>query len=317
MNASAPRAVAWRTGAGGRSEGALAVVALVTLALIWGYAWVAMKVALDYSAPITFAALRTFVGAVVLLLLLAALRRPMRPPALPWTLAVGLLQTTAFLACSTLALRFGGAGRTAVLTYTMPFWLLLLAWVFLGERLRGVQWAAVALAFTGFVLMLAPWRLSGALSTTLAVAGGFCWAASAAVAKTMQRRREVDLLSFTAWQMLLGSLPLAVVAALVEADVPSWTVTFIWTLSFTAVLGNAVAWYLWLFALRAFRAGTAGIGTLAIPVIGMASAWIQLGERPNTLDALGMTSILIALGMVTVNELVRGRGKAGQLLPAE
>ena len=54
------------------------------------------------------------------------------------------------------ALESGGAGKTSVLTYTMPFWLLLLAWAFLGERLRGVQWLAVALALAGLVLVLEP-----------------------------------------------------------------------------------------------------------------------------------------------------------------
>ena len=54
----------------------------------------------------------------------------------------------------------------------MPFWLLLLAWAFLGERLRGVQWLAVALALCGLVLVLEPWRLQGTFSSLLAVAGG-------------------------------------------------------------------------------------------------------------------------------------------------
>jgi drug/metabolite transporter (DMT)-like permease len=295
----------------------LAVLALVALALIWGYAWVVMKVALRYVQPLTFAALRTFLGAVALFALLCVLRRPLRPMAVRWTVAVGLLQTTGFLAFSTLALYFGGAGRTAVLTYTMPFWLLLLAWVLLGERLRGLQWAALALALAGFVLMLAPWKLGGALSTVLAVAGGFTWAASAVVIKVMQRRHRVDLLSFTAWQMLFGSLPLIALAAFSWSQAPTWSATFIWALSFAVLAGNAIGWFLWLFVLRTFLAGRAGIGTLAIPVVGLLTAWIQLGERPSLSDAVGMTSILTGLAMITVTEAVRGRRATQVLLPAE
>ena len=52
------------------------------------------------------------------------------------------------------ALHDAGAGKVSVLTYTMPFWLLLLAWSFLGERLRGVQWLAVVLSFAGLVLVV-------------------------------------------------------------------------------------------------------------------------------------------------------------------
>ena len=78
------------------------------------------------------------------------------------------------------ALNSAGAGKIAVLTYTMPFWLLLLAWGFLGERLRGAQWAAVGLAFAGLVLVISPWRIHGLLPSVLTVAGGLSWAASAA-----------------------------------------------------------------------------------------------------------------------------------------
>ena len=174
----------------GRDMGALA---LALLALIWGYNWVVMKVGLQYTQPFTFSALRTFLGAASLFALLLVLRRPLRPPPLRWTIAIGLLQTTGFVGLMMWALESGGAGKTSVLTYTMPFWLLLLAWAFLGERLRGVQWLAVALALCGLVLVLEPWRLQGTFSSLLAVAGGLSWACSAVVVKRFQatqRRRH-------------------------------------------------------------------------------------------------------------------------------
>lgn len=300
-----------------RRHAALAALALAALALIWGYSWVVMKVALQYAPPLTFAAMRSSLGAIALLLLLLVLRRPLRPTAVGWIVGIGLLQTTSFLAFSTLSLNTGGAGRTAVLTYTMPFWLLLLAWMFLGERLRGPQWATVALAVVGFFLMLAPWNLSGTLSTVLAVTGGLAWAASAVVVKAMQRRRHVDLLSLTTWQMLFGSLALIVIAAFTWPQAPQWSGTFIWALIFVVLLGNALGWFLWLFVLRAFSAGSAGIGTLAIPVAGLVSAWIQLGEQPSAIDAVGMMSILVALATLTVYGVMRGRQAAQGLPPPE
>jgi drug/metabolite transporter (DMT)-like permease len=63
----------------------VAALALAVLALIWGYNWVVMKVALLYAQPLTFAAMRTFLGALALLALLVFLRRPLRPPAVRWT----------------------------------------------------------------------------------------------------------------------------------------------------------------------------------------------------------------------------------------
>jgi drug/metabolite transporter (DMT)-like permease len=294
--------------AGARSR-RLAVPALFILAVIWGYNWVVMKVGLAYSQPFTFAALRTFLGAVILFLLLAALRRPLRPRALGLTAALGLLQTGGFTGLAMWALVSGGAGKTSVLVYTMPFWLLLMAWVVLGERLRRFQWVAVALTFIGLMLILSPWRLRGGFSDLLAVAGALCWAGSAVVAKVLRKRHEVDLLSMTAWQMLLGSLPLILVSLLTWSAPPVWSGSFVAALAFNVLLATAVALILWFFVLHALRAGTAGLGSLLTPVIGVAAAWIQLGERPDISEALGMAAIVGALVLLTVREIVARSGR--------
>ncbi len=285
----------------------LPVAALLLLALIWGYSWVVMKVALDYVQPFTFAALRTFLGAVALMLVLPLLKRPVRPKALWPTLLLGLLQTTGFVGLLTWALEGGGAGKTSILTYTMPFWLLLMAWVVLGEKLKGFQWVAVGLALAGLVLILAPWRLQGKTSDFLAIGGALFWAASAVYAKILRRRHEVDLLSLTAWQMLLGSLPLIIVSIATWEYSPQWTGTFIVALPFVALLGNALAWVLWLYILNSFRAGTAGLATLLTPVIGISAAWMQLGERPGLGEGIGMIAIVAALLLTGLWEFLRGR----------
>jgi len=150
----------------------LGILALVVLGPVWGYGWVATKVALDFSDALTFAALRVPLSAALLFLAMLVARRPLRPPPLGWTMLVGLLQTTLFMGLVLTALHDTGAGRVSVLTYTMPFWLLLLAWAFLGERLRGAQWLAVALALCGLVLVLEPWALQSASAGALAVAAG-------------------------------------------------------------------------------------------------------------------------------------------------
>jgi drug/metabolite transporter (DMT)-like permease len=68
---------------------ALAMAALAVAGLIYGYNWVVMKTALNYADPSVFAALRVFLGAVFLFLLLAIFRRSMRPPNPVLTLVVG------------------------------------------------------------------------------------------------------------------------------------------------------------------------------------------------------------------------------------
>lgn len=296
---AASPATAQRTGRSARAG-----VALSALALIWGYNWVVMKVGLQYSEPFAFAALRTLLSSAMLFGVMALLGRSLQPVAFWWTALIGLLQTS-FIGLAMVALTTGGAGKVAVLTYTMPFWLLLLAWVVLGERLRGVQWLAVGLALAGFVLILGPWRLQGTTATLLAVGGGLCWAAAGVVIKALDRRRHVDVLSLTAWQMLIGSVPLVLVAALLWDGGSTWTGSFIAALAFNVVLANALAWYLWHYSLRALPTGLAGFGTLAIPVVGVAAAWLQLGETPRPGEAAGMACIVAALAILTVRE-VRG-----------
>jgi len=285
----------------------LGVVALVVLGPIWGYGWVATKVALGYSQPLTFAALRVVLTVLCLFLMLIATRRSLRPPPLGYTTVIGLLQTTAFVGLVMVALHSGGAGKVAVLCYTMPFWLLLLAWAFLGERLHGVQWLAVILSLLGLVLVVAPWQLHDVTSSVLTIAGGFAWAASALVVKLMQRKHHVDVISLTTWQMSIGALPLVLIAALTYSGGPEWTTVFIWGLAYTVIFANAVAWVLWLYALRTLSAGAAGLGTLAIPVVGVVAAWLQLGERPTAVEAVGMALIVGALAVLSARGLAAGR----------
>jgi len=205
------------------------------------------------------------------------------------------------------ALDAGGAGKVSVLAYTMPFWLLILAWLFLGERLRGLQWPAVALTLAGLILVVRPWDSGGLLSGVLACASGLAWAAGALLVKVLQRRAKVDVLSLTAWQMAVGAGALVVIAAAAQSGRPEWTASFILCLAYSALFANALCWCLWVLALRSLRAGVAGLGTLAVPVVGAVASWIQLGERPVPTEAAGMVLIIIALATLAAGGLGGGR----------
>ena len=287
------------------------MAALLLLALIWGYNWVVMKVAVRYADPFVFAAMRTFFSAVILFALMAVLGRKLRPVAIWWMVLIGVLQT-GFISLSMVALTVGAAGKVSVLVYTMPFWLLLLAWIVLGEHLRGVQWLAVILALAGFLLILSPWHLRGLTATMLAVGAGLSWACSGIAIKALDRRRHVEVLSLTTWTMLVSSIPLVVVSIWTWDGGPFWSGSFIAALTYNVLLANAVAWFLWLYSLRTLPTGLAGFGTLAIPVVGVLSAWLQLEEVPGIFEALGMACIVGALAVLTVSELLRGRRRAAR-----
>lgn len=278
-----------------------AIIALALLTIIWGYNWVVMKVALQYSTASQFAAMRTFGGGIFLLGLMAIMRKPLRPREVGSTVVLGLLQTTGFTGFIIWALVQGGAGKTSVLSFTMPFWVLLLAWPLLGERIRGLQWGAVLLALAGLVSILEPWNLRGSKSSmALAVLAGVSWALSVIYHKKLTHRvPDLDLLSFTAWQMLFGSIPI-VLFALSELDTPiQWTPTYIITVVYSVILANALGWMAWLYALQRLPAGVASMNSMLIPVIAVLASWVQLGERPSPLEMAGMACIIAALVMLT------------------
>lgn len=290
----------------------LAIGALALMALFWGYNWVVMKVALRYAEPSVFVALRMFLGAAFLFLILVILRRRLRPNNLRLTLFVGLFQTAGSMGLMTWALASGAAGKTAVLVFTMPLWLLPMSWVVLGERLRRLQWFSVGLALAGLCLVLAPWGLHGGLlSNLLAVASGILWAAATVAAKILSKRHQVDILSLNAWQMLLGSIPLVIVALLVSRSSPVWSGTFIAALLFNVVPVTGLGLLLWFYALRILPAGTAGLATLGTPVLGVVSAWIQLGERPGLYEAAGMILIVSALCVLAARQITAGPRAGG------
>ncbi|HQK78374.1 MAG TPA: DMT family transporter, partial [Syntrophales bacterium] len=198
--------------------------------------------------------------------------------------------------------------KTAILVYIMPFWVLILAWPLLAERLAGSQWMAVSLAFAGLMVILEPWNLrSGMVGNILAVSSGIAWAGSAVLAKIIWRRYPLELISLSAWQMLLGSLPLIIMAITIPGPPVQWTPYFIVGLSFSSVISQALALILWFYLLKALPAGMASMGTLATPIIGMIAAAIELGERPSLFEGIGMLLILAGLIILALQGLIHAR----------
>jgi drug/metabolite transporter (DMT)-like permease len=299
-----------RSGSGGavRSSRFLPVFALAVLALIWGYSWVPSKLGIINSGPFVFAALRTLPGGLILLALLPAFGRPMRPKAVRLTLLLGLLQIGGFAGLTSAALVAGGAGHTAMLANTWQFWLLVLAWLLLGERLRGGQWLSVGLGLVGLVLIIEPWQLRGVLSGLLTLAGAVCFAGGAVIAKVLNQRHKADLLSLSAWQNIFGCVPLVIAAFVVPGQSIQWSGTFVWSLAFCTLVVTALGSILWLFVLKALPANIAGIGTIGTPVVGVLASWIQLDEHLSAPEIVGMVLVVAALGLLVLWG-ARGRGQ--------
>ncbi len=282
--------------------------ALLLLAFIWGYNWVVMKKSLQFMGPFDFNAVRMFFGGLVLLLCMLCSGMSVRPRDIGMTILLGLTQTGAGMGLILWALVSGGAGKTAILVYTMPFWILIFAWPILSEKIRGLNWLPVIMAFAGMILLLEPWSLkSTLLSEILAILSGVFWAFGAIIIKLMQRRPGFDIVSVTAWQLLYGSVPLLLVAWLVPQKPAQWTPYLVMAVFYNVVLVCAFAFLLWTFIMKRLPAGVAGMSTLAVPVIGILTSMMELGERPDAWEALGMVLVIAALALLTLLRLRENR----------
>ena len=293
-----------------------AYAALAFLTLIWGANWTVMKLALENADPIAFNLQRTWLAVAMLFAVLIARGPPWRPVSWRAVMVTGLFQTTINFASTTMALATGAAGRTSVLVFAMPFWTLLIAWPILGERVRESQWIAIALAFAGLALLVAPWNWQGDLAPRWwAVLSGFGWAAGTVATKYYQRERGFDLLNFIAWQMLVGMVPLMFVPFFVDLRPTHWSATQILLLIHVGAISTALGFLLWIEVLRFLPAGTASLNMFAIPVIALVSSMMIFGERLDAGEWMGIACIGAGLLLVTLRALLAMR--RGEQAPPE
>ena len=280
----------------------LPLLALAVLSCTWGYTWVLAKQGLAYSPPFAFAAERCVGGALALFAALKLMGRPLNLVAPKQTLAIGFAQVAGFMIFQTWALVEGGPGKTAVLIFTMPIWTLLLAWPILGERVRGKQWLAAASTLGGLLLIIEPWNMQASLfSKFLGVMAALCWAIGTILVKRLRASTPIDLLTLTAWQMLLGAIPLVLLALIVPERPTQWTPHYVGILIFMSLGSTAMCWWLWIYILDRVPAWEASLSVLGTPVVAILSSRLTLGEQFKASEITGI--LLIGGGLALLSLL--------------
>jgi len=298
-----------------------AYLALVVLTLFWGTNWIAIKQATASAHPVVYNIERTWAAVAVLFGVLLIRRRSLLPESWVAVAVTGFFQTTVNMGSTPMAVADGGAGRAAVLVFTMPFWTVLLAWPVLGERVRGMQWVAIALALAGLVLVVEPWHWEGELEPKAwAVLSGFGWACGTIAMKHFQRSRSFDMLNFIAWQMLLGVLPLSLLPLVMPLPATQWSATYVGLLLWTGALASGFGFVLWVGVLRFLSAGTASLNMLAIPVIALLSSMAVFDEKLTRSEWTGIACIGAGLGVISVRAWLatrRGERPPPEPIPQE
>ncbi len=286
----------------------MAYAAFLFIVLIWSYSWIVVKLALQFIGPFDFAFFRTFIGLIALFLIGILSKKIKTPKHIGLVALLGIFQTGIFLILACWALVAGGAGKTSILVYTMPFWVVLLSKFLLKEKVMFIQWTATFIALCGLILILEPWSMGGNFfSKFLAVLCGMSWALSVVVAKIIHNKEDTDILSLTAWQMFFGIIPMVIVSFIVKERPIDYSDYLIFALLYSGLFATAIAWALWLYLLKKLPPHIVGLNVLLIPALAILISWIQLGELPSLSEFFGILLILSALLLTYISSLIAFR----------
>ncbi len=281
------------------------------LTLAWGFNWTALKVALAEVPPWTFRSLCLGLGSLVLFLALRAGGQRLVLPHGQWgrLWLLALLNITAWNMLIAFGVALIPSGRAAILAYTMPVWAVPLSVWLLGERITGAKLVGLALGLGGLALLLGESFVSlGAapLGSLLVLGAALSWA----LGTVLQKRFPVSMPAgpYTAWIMLLGGVPIFAGALLFEdlsalgkVGLPAALGT-----AYNVFIAFAFAHWAWIKIATSVPVSVFSISMLIIPVVGVLSGMLFLGERPTWAEYAALGMVIAAL--VTV---LRPRGARG------
>lgn len=275
---------------------------LVLICIIWGVTWPMMKVALDEIPPLSMRTSTAALGALTLYLVCLAQRRSFKIKTVKaWThvIIASVLNVVCFSLFSAFAQLDASTSRVTILAYTTPIWTVLLAWPFLGERPTAIQTAALGLCAAGLAILIYPLAQAGVPPGILLGLGiGASWGAGTVYLKWA--RIEGDPMGVASWQMTIAFVIIAACLLLFEGplDLRNAGAKSLLATVFVGVIGNGMAYGLWFAVVRRLPAATATLGVLSVPVIGISTSFLILGEVPTTTDIIGFALIFVASACV-------------------
>lgn len=268
----------------GRQDGRTQGLALMLFTVVaWGLNWPALKLVLQYLPPFSMRTATALAAGIIVMVLALIRGERLRPPRGQWRrlLVISFLNYTSWLGFVSLALVWLPATTAVIITYTMPVWAAGLAWPVLGERPRPAHLLGLLLALGGVAAALGGGMQPLAPDTLPGAACALAAAVMFALGSVLTKRAPVALPPFTSvgWQILIGVAPIAVLAALFErpdfAALPGldWLV-----LGYTSIVALVFSYLSWFRALRLLPASVATTATLLVPVVGVFSSGLLLGE---------------------------------------
>ena len=267
---------------------------ILLVVTIWGVNFSVIKVGLEDMPPIFFSALRFAIIAFPTILFIPF------PTGLGWyVFGVGLFLMTLTHGFLFFAMQEGvGAGLASLILQTQVFFTILLGLYFLNENLQLNQKIGLVFSLFGFLLF----AFNTGVNVTMA---GLCLLTLAAFSWSianllMKKMGAVNLAHFIMWTSLVPPIPMLLISYFYESQNPlsilinlsfkSWIAIF-----FVAYISTVIAFAIWGKLLRGFPAATITPFALLIPVVGVITAALFLGERLTTMESVGSTMIMTGL----------------------
>jgi drug/metabolite transporter (DMT)-like permease len=280
---------------------------LAATVFFWGTSYWPTEIALEHTTILGFTALRTVLPALVFVLALPLMgaRLPRGRLAL-WALVTGPLMIALFQWGVTEAVARAGPGPTAVLVNTPPLFVLVLGWIFLGDRVSPLNAAGLPIGFAGVVLMASTQfggggetvrRLTGMGLALLAALG---WAIGTLIIKWLsERKKDFDIVGFNAGMYMVAAILLAVITlATGGTEGTDWDSGRLWASAVWVGPVNAVGVLFFFLALARMSATRASAALFLVPVVAVLVEVVR-GRTPDLVVLAGM--ILAVVGVAIVN----------------
>ncbi|MGQ0654144.1 MAG: DMT family transporter [Betaproteobacteria bacterium] len=279
---------------------------LAGLALVWGFNWVAMKLALTEVPPLTFRVFCLGLGPVVLITALyVSGKRLVAPSRGQWwrVIVVAFFNIMLWNILVAFGLMLIPAGRGAMLGYTMPALAVPLSIWLLHERATPGKLLGLVLGLAGIALLMGQSLadLGQAPAGAMMILGA---AASWALGSVLQKRYPVKIpvASFTVWVMLLGALPMIAGSLLLEdwsvlgaVGVAGW-----FGVAYNVLLAFGWAHWAWFKIVAEVPVMVFSISILLVPPIGVLASMLFLGERPSWAEYAALVLVLASLATVMI-----------------
>lgn len=280
---------------------------LVVLTLAWGFNWPLIKLALAGMAPMHFRTLCLLTGAVGLFAIAVAGKVEWRVPRKRWGLlaAISFFNLSGWNILAVYGVGMMASGRAAILGYTMPVWGVLLSRWLLNEPFTKRRALGLGLGMCGMALLLA--AELGAMQR--APLGALCMIGAAiswAIGVVLIRKWGVGMppTAFTAWQMVLGVIPILAIALVGEEG--SFNLFVLPPGPLFGVLYNMFVafifcYWAWTKIVQSMPVGVSSLAMSLVPVVGVFSGAVVLGEVPRLADYAALVLVVGALATVLVS----------------